>query len=84
MIVIGCCCSISSIIAIVGLVFAIQGNNAMKAGDMLNAANKLKTAKILFFVSLGVFVAGNIIGFASGLFSSTINGMEDYLYYYGI
>ena len=84
MIVIGCCCSISSIIAIVGLVFAIQGNNAMKAGDMLNAANKLKTAKILFFVSLGVFVAGNIIGFASCIFSSTINGMEDYLYYYGI
>ena len=30
MIVIGCCCSISSIIAIVGLVFAIKANNLIK------------------------------------------------------
>lgn len=81
MIVVGCCCSIPGILGIIGLVFAIQGNNAMKTGDMFTAANKLKTAKILFFVGVGLFVVQTIIGAVSGLFVDSIEGIEDYIYY---
>lgn len=81
MIVLGCCCSFSGIAGIIGLVFAIQGNNAVKAGDFATAQNKLKTAKILFFVSLGLFVVGNILGIVTGLFSDYLAQLEDYMYY---
>lgn len=81
MIVLGCCCSFSGIAGIIGLVFAIQGSNAVKAGDFATAQNKLKTAKILFFVSLGLFVVGNILGIVTGLFSDYLTQLEDYMYY---
>ena len=81
MIVLGCCCSFSGIAGIIGLVFAIQGSNAVKAGDLATAQNKLKTAKILFFVSLGLFVVGNILGIVTGLFSDYLTQLEDYMYY---
>lgn len=81
MIVLGCCCSFSGIAGIIGLVFAIQGNNAVKAGDLATAQSKLKTAKILFFVSLGLFVVGNILGIVTGLFSDYLAQLEDYMYY---
>ena len=81
MIVLGCCCTFSGIAGIIGLVFAIQGNNAVKAGDLATAQNKLKTAKILFFVSLGLFVVGNILGIVTGLFSDYLAQLEDYMYY---
>lgn len=81
MIVLGCCCSFSGIAGIIGLVFAIQGNNAVKAGDLATAQNKLKTAKVLFFVSLGLFVVGNILGIVTGLFSDYLTQLEDYMYY---
>lgn len=81
MIALGCCCSFSGIAGIIGLVFAIQGNNAVKAGDLATAQNKLKTAKVLFFVSLGLFVVGNILGIVTGLFSDYLTQLEDYMYY---
>lgn len=81
MIVLGCCCSFSGIAGIIGLVFAIQGSNAVKAGDLATAQNKLKIAKILFFVSLGLFVVGNILGIVTGLFSDYLTQLEDYMYY---
>ncbi len=81
MIVLGCCCSFSGIAGIIGLVFAIQGSNAVKAGDLATAQSKLKTAKILFFVSLGLFVVGNILGIVTGLFSDYLAQLEDYMYY---
>lgn len=81
MIVLGCCCTFSGIAGIIGLVFAIQGNNAVKAGDLATAQNKLKTAKVLFFVSLGLFVVGNILGIVTGLFYDSFTQLEDYMYY---
>ena len=81
MIVLGCCCSISGILGIIGLVFAIQSNNAVKAGDAVTAENKAKTAKILFFVSLGLFVLQTVLGIVSGIFTSSMENVEDYLYY---
>lgn len=81
MIVLGCCCTFSGIAGIIGLVFAIQGSNAVKAGDFATAQSKLKTAKILFFVSLGLFVVGNILGIVTGLFSDYLAQLEDYMYY---
>lgn len=73
MIVVGCCCSIQGILGIVGLVFAIQGNNAFTAGDTVTASNKLKTAKILFFVAIGLWVVSFIFSLATGLFASLMD-----------
>lgn len=81
MIIVGCCCSIPGILGIIGLVFAIQGNNAMKTGDMVSAVNKLKTAKILFFVGIGLFVLQTVLGMVTGLFASSIEDIQDYIYY---
>lgn len=81
MIVVGCCCSIPGILGIIGLVFAIQGNNAMKTGDMFNAENKLKTAKILFFVGIGLFVVQTILGFVTGAFVNSVEDIQDYMYW---
>ena len=81
MIVVGCCCSIPGILGIIGLVFAIQGNNAMKTGDMFAAENKLKTAKILFFVGIGLFVVQTILGFVTGAFVNSVEDIQDYMYY---
>lgn len=81
MIVVGCCCSIPGILGIIGLVFAIQGNNAMKTGDMFNAKNKLKTAKILFFVGVGLFVVQTILCLVTGAFANSIEDIQDYMYY---
>ena len=81
MIIVGCCCSIPGILGIIGLVFAIQGNNAMKTGDMVSAVNKLKIAKILFFVGIGLFVLQTVLGLVTGLFASSIEDIQDYIYY---
>lgn len=84
MIVIGCCCSITGILGIIGLVFAIQGNNAVTAGDMITAESKLKTAKILFFVAVGLWGLSFIFSLVTGLFGS-LTSMSDIISenYYG-
>ena len=81
MIVLGCCCFIPSILGIIGLVFAIQGNNAIKMGDLTTAENKLKTAKILFFVGVGLFVVQTILCLVTGAFANSIEDIQDYMYY---
>ena len=50
------CCTVNGILGLIGLIFAVQANNAGKAGDVVTAQKKLKTSKILFFVSLGLLV----------------------------
>lgn len=79
MIVLGCCCTISGILGIIGLVFAIQSNNAVKAGDAFTAEDKAKTAKILFFVSLGIFVLQIVLGIVEGIFSIFMGIVTSYL-----
>ena len=57
----GCCCTVNGILGLIGLIFAVQANNAGKAGDVVTAQKKLKTSKILFFVSLGLLVVSVIV-----------------------
>jgi hypothetical protein len=56
------CCGISSILAIVGIVFAVQAGNAKKAGDLETARSKAKTSLILAIVGIVLGVIFNIIG----------------------
>ena len=55
------CCSVNGILGLIGLIFAVQANNAGKVGDVVTAQKKLKTSKILFFVSLGLLVVSVIV-----------------------
>ena len=57
----GCCCTVNGILGLIGLIFAVQANNAGKVGDVVTAQKKLKTSKILFFVSLGLLVVSVIV-----------------------
>lgn len=57
----GCCCTVNGILGLIGLIFAVQANNAGKTGDVVTAQKKLKTSKILFFVSLGLLVVSVIV-----------------------
>ena len=104
LIVIGCC-SISGLLGIIGLAFAIQANNLMRAiqndsitmrvssnayatqiqneetraRNMGTVANRLKTAKILFFVGVGLFVVGIILMVIGGVAENLLNNPD---YYY--
>ena len=55
------CCSVNGILGLIGLIFAVQANNAGKVGDVVTAQKKIKTSKILFFVSLGLLVVSVIV-----------------------
>ena len=55
------CCTVNGILGLIGLIFAVQANNAGKVGDVVTAQKKLKTSKILFFVSLGLLVVSVIV-----------------------
>lgn len=104
LIVIGCC-SISGLLGIIGLAFAIQANNLMRAiqndsitmrvssnayatqiqneetraRNMGTVANRLKTAKILFFIGVGLFVVGIILMVIGGVAENLLNNPD---YYY--
>lgn len=104
LIVIGCC-RISGLLGIIGLAFAIQANNLMRAiqndsitmrvssnayatqiqneetraRNMGTVANRLKTAKILFFVGVGLFVVGIILMVIGGVAENLLNNPD---YYY--
>ena len=106
LIVIGCC-SISGLLGIIGLVFAIQANNLMRAiqndsitmrvssnayatqiqneetraRNMGTVVNRLKTAKILFFVGVGLFVLGIVFSIVTGALANSIEDIQDYMYY---
>lgn len=74
----GCCCTVNGILGLIGLIFAVQANNAGKVGDVVTAQNKLKTSKILFFVSLGLLVVSVIIL----IILSSAGVLDDLMYQY--
>ena len=72
------CCSVNGILGLIGLIFAVQANNAGKVGDVVTAQKKLKTSKILFFVSLGLFVVSVIIA----IILNSTGVIDDLMYQY--
>ena len=72
------CCSVNGILGLIGLIFAVQANNAGKVGDVVTAQKKLKTSKILFFVSLGLFVVSVIIA----IILNSAGVIDDLMYQY--
>lgn len=74
----GGCCTVNGILGLIGLIFAVQANNAGKAGDVVTAQKKLKTSKILFFVSLGLLVVSVIIA----IILNSAGVIDDLMYQY--
>lgn len=74
----GGCCTVNGILGLIGLIFAVQANNAGKAGDVVTAQKKLKTSKILFFVSLGLLVVSVIIA----IIFNSVGVIDDLMYQY--
>lgn len=72
------CCSVNGILGLIGLIFAVQANNAGKVGDVVTAQKKLKTSKILFFVSLGLLVVSVIIS----IILNSAGVFDDLMYQY--
>lgn len=72
------CCTVNGILGLIGLIFAVQANNAGKAGDVVTAQMKLKTSKILFFVSLGLLVVSVIIA----IILNSAGVIDDLMYQY--
>ena len=72
------CCTVNGILGLIGLIFAVQANNAGKAGDVVTAQKKLKTSKILFFVSLGLLVVSVIIA----IIFNSVGVIDDLMYQY--
>ena len=72
------CCSVNGILGLIGLIFAVQANNAGKVGDVVTAQKKLKTSKILFFVSLGLLVVSVIIA----IILNSAGVLDDLMYQY--
>ena len=56
-----CCCGITIIPGVIGVVFATQVDTKYTAGDFVGAASASNTAKILFYVSVGLVVLGFIL-----------------------
>jgi hypothetical protein len=52
---------IGFILAIVGIVFAVQAGNAKNAGDIVTAKAKVKTSMIMFIVTAVLGVIGGIL-----------------------
>ena len=72
------CCTVNGILGLIGLIFAVQANNAGKVGDVVTAQMKLKTSKILFFVSLGLLVVSVIIA----IILNSAGVIDDLMYQY--
>lgn len=72
------CCTVNGILGLIGLIFAVQANNAGKVGDVVTAQKKLKTSKILFFVSLGLLVVSVIIA----IILNSAGVIDDLMYQY--
>lgn len=49
-------------LGIAAIVLSVQAGNAKKAGDIVTAQAKAKTATILAAIGLGIGILGNIIG----------------------
>ena len=55
-----CCCGISTVTGIIGIVFATQADSKYTAGDATGAASAANTAKTMFYVTAGLAVVGLI------------------------
>lgn len=64
------CCGISFILGVIGLIFAIQGGNAKKTGDMETARAKAKTSLIMGIAALGVGVLQYIFYFVTSVMAN--------------
>jgi hypothetical protein len=51
---------ISFVLAIVGIVFAVQAGNAKNAGDIATAKAKAKTSMLMFIITAVVGVLGGV------------------------
>lgn len=56
-----CCCGISTITGVIGIVFATQVDSKFNQGDYTGAESAAKTAKTMFYVTAGLVVLGFII-----------------------
>lgn len=56
-----CCCGISTIPGVVGIVFATQVDSKFNQGDYTGAASAANTAKTMFYVTAGLVVLGFVI-----------------------
>lgn len=65
--IVGILCCACFPVGIVGLVFAIQANTAKKAGDIMTAQSKAKTALICGIVSVALGVLGDMGGGVSSM-----------------
>jgi predicted nucleic acid-binding Zn ribbon protein len=81
------CCNILALIpGIIGIVYSSGVKSSLREGNQMEAEGKAKTAKILFFVTLGLVVLGliaNIVIFSisgAGAFQEIINEMENSFY----
>ncbi|MBQ5897249.1 MAG: CD225/dispanin family protein [Oscillospiraceae bacterium] len=76
------CCGLTGIVS---LIYAILGHLAADKGDFADAAKKIKTAKIWFWVGIGLGILATVIcvvcvavfGFAAGVTDEILSG-----YYY--
>ena len=73
------CCG--NLINIVGIIFAAIGMGSFNKGEYADAESKTKTAKILFWVGLGLGVLSLIIGLAAGLLPLILSIMDSSYYY---
>ena len=75
------CCQITGI---VGLIYSILAHVAAEKGDILDANKKVKTAKIWFWVGLGLGLVAVILYVVYMVFLMVAGmslGFEEYLYY---
>lgn len=66
------CCLPGGIAAVI---FASQVNKKVAAGDMAGALDASKKAKMIAFISIGLGIVGNIIGFMMGLAGGIMGNM---------
>jgi len=64
-------------LAIAAIIFAVQVNNKVQAGDIAGAQEASKKAKLFSFIAIGIGVLGGVIWlilFALGMAGSIIGG----------
>ncbi len=61
------CCLVGGIVS---LIYSIKANSCVKVNDVMGANQNLKTAKLWFWISLGVGVVSGILSFIGALAQS--------------
>ncbi|MDH6354463.1 hypothetical protein M2132_000791 [Dysgonomonas sp. PH5-45] len=78
--ILGCCspwCT-GLILGIIAVIFASQVKTKFNAGDPIGAEKSAKTAKILSFIALGLFVVGIIMSIVTIVSMGGIDGVKEY------